>query len=74
MGTIDYDGISEVAIVERSQRYYADYSERPTHYKVKLTGETRWRRVYIGHEGWFYVKILGEPIYCEAALEAALHR
>ena len=56
--------------------YNGDYSERPTRYMVTLHGETRPRRVYaapIGNVAVFYLKSQGHTIYCETALDSALH-
>ena len=50
--------------------------ERPTRYTVTLHGETRPRRVYaapIGNVDVFYLKSQGHTIYCETALDSALH-
>ena len=71
------DDIAEVRIKETAQRYYHDYSERPMRYMVRLSGENRWRRVYaqpIGNVSVIYLKVKGKDIYCEMALERALHR
>ena len=70
------EDIAEVRIKETATRY-PDYSERPTRYMVRLTGENRWRRVYaqpIGNVSVIYLKVKGKDIYCEMALEWALHR
>lgn len=77
---LDYDAIAEVfreEISNYSSRYYGDYSERPTPYKVRLVGEGRKRRVYatpIGNVSVIYLKTEGRTVYCESALDAALHR
>ena len=71
------DAIRRVDIAEPTQRYRGQYSERPTRYMVTLNGETRPRRVYatpIGNVSVTYLKSHGHEIYCEAALDAALHR
>ena len=50
--------------------------ERPTRYMVTLHGETRPRRVYatpIGNVSVLYIKSHGHFVYCEAALDSALH-
>ena len=68
--------IRRVEIKELPDRYYPDYVERPTRYRVTLNGETRPRRVYatpIGNVSVTYLKSPGHEIYCEAALDAALH-
>ena len=70
------DAIRHVEIKELQDRYYPDYSERPTQYMVTLHGETRPRRVYaapIGNVAVFYLKSQGHTIYCETALDSALH-
>ena len=70
------DAIRRVDIVELPYKYRGDYSERPTRYMVTLHGETRPRRVYaapIGNVDVFYLKSQGHTIYCETALDSALH-
>ena len=62
--------------MELPYKYRGDYSERPTRYMVTLHGETRPRRVYaapIGNVAVFYLKSQGHTIYCETALDSALH-
>ena len=71
------DAIESVERVEVSGLVRGEYSERPTPYMVTLRGETRKRRVYatpIGNVAVFYLKILGETVYCETALDNALYR
>ena len=71
-----HDAIRHVEIKELPDRHYPDYSERPTRYMVTLRGETRPRRVYaapIGNVAVFYLKSQGHTIYCETALDSALH-
>ena len=73
---LKHDAIQRVDIVELPDRYYPDYSERPTRYMVTLHGETRPRRVYaapIGNVAVFYLKSQGHTLYCETALDSALH-
>ena len=73
---LKHDAIQRVDIVELPDRYYPDYIERPTRYMVTLHGETRPRRVYaapIGNVAVFYLKSQGHTIYCETALDSALH-
>ena len=73
---VKYDAIRRVDIKEPPHRYYGDYSERPTRYMVTLNNETRPRRVYatpIGNVSVLYLKTHGHEIYCESALDAALH-
>ena len=70
------DAIRRGDIVELPYKYRGDYSERPTRYMVTLHGETRPRRVYatpIGNVSVLYIKSHGHFVYCEAALDAALH-
>ena len=53
------------------------YSERPSPYKVILKGEKIRRRVYvtpIGNASVYYIHTKLGSIYCEIALDAALHR
>ena len=73
---LKHDAIRRVDIVELPYKYRGDYSEQPSKYMVTLHGETRPRRVYaapIGNVAVFYLKSHGHEIYCEAALDAALH-
>ena len=70
------DAIRRVDIVELPYKYRGDYSERPTRYMVTLKYEKRPRRVYatpIGNVAVFYLKSQGHTIYCETALDSALH-
>ena len=70
------DAIRRVEIKELPDRYYPAYRERPTRYTVTLNDEKRPRRVYaapIGNVSVLYLKSHGHEIYCEAALDAALH-
>ena len=70
------DAIRRVDIRELPHRYVSDYSERPSRYMGTLKRETRPRRVYakpIGNVAVFYVKSQGHTIYCETALDSALH-
>lgn len=74
-----YDGIDKVFIVPTLSGQFprSEYSERPTRYMVTLSGENRKRRVYatpIGNVSVLYLKIGGKLVYCETALDAALHR
>lgn len=74
---LKHDAIRHVKIKELPGRYYPDYSERPTRYMVTLKGEKRPRRVYatpIGNVSVIYLKSHGHEIYCETALDTALHR
>ena len=53
------------------------YGERPSPYKVILKGEKIRRRVYvtpIGNASVYYIHTKLGAIYCEIALDAALHR
>lgn len=71
------DAIENVYRHELSARYVGNYSERPTAFLVTLKGEKRKRRVYalpIGNGSVNYLKIRGEKVYCEVALDMALHR
>ena len=71
------DAIRHVGIKELPNRYYPAYSEQPTRYLVTLNNETRPRRVYatpIGNVSAIYLKSHGHTIYCETALDNALHR
>ena len=71
------DAIESVERVEVSGWVRGEYSERPTPYMVTLKGENRRRRVYatpIGNVAVVYLKILGETVYCETALDNALYR
>ena len=73
---LKHNAIRHVEIRELPDRYYPDYSERPTRYMVTLHGEKRPRRVYaalIGNVAVFYLKSQGHTIYCESALDSALH-
>ena len=73
---LKHDAICRVDIVELPYKYRGDYSERPTRYMVTLNNETRPRRVYatpIGNVSVLYLKTHGHEIYCESALDAALH-
>ena len=70
------DAIRRVDIVELPYKYRGDYAERPTKYMVTLNNETRPRRVYatpIGNVSVLYIKSHGHFVYCEAALDSALH-
>ena len=52
------------------------YGERPSPYKVILKGEKIRRRVYvtpIGNVSVYYLRTKLGVIYCEIALDAALH-
>ena len=74
---LKHDAIRRVDIKEMPDRYYGDYSERPTRYMITLNNETRPRRVYatpIGNVAVLYLKSHGHEIYCETALDAALHQ
>ena len=74
---LSYDAIESVERVEVSGLVRGEYSERPTPYMVTLKGEKRRRRVYatpIGNVAVIYLKILGETVYCESALDYALQR
>ena len=74
---VKHDAIRRVDIVESPYRYYGPYSERPTRYMITLNNETRPRRVYatpIGNVSVLYLKSHGHEIYCETALDYALHR
>ena len=54
----------------------SDYSERPTAYVVTLNGSRRKRRVYakpIGNVSVVYLKINGQIVHCETALDHRLH-
>ena len=57
---------------------YTKKSGCPTDYKVKLEGETRWRRVYnycISNSGTLYVKVKGEDIVvCGYEIKAIIER
>ena len=73
---LKHDAIQRVDIVELPGRHYPDYSERPTRYMVTLKYEKRPRRVYatpIGNVSVLYIKSHGHFVYCEAALDSALH-
>ena len=53
------------------------YAERPTSYLITLVGETIKRRVYatpIGNTSAVYIKTNNQYIYCETAVDQALHR
>ena len=70
------DAIRHVEIRELPDRHYSDYSERPARYMVTLNGEKRPRRVYatpIGNVSVLYLKSHGHFVYCETALDSALH-
>ena len=74
---VKHGAIHRVNIVEPPYRYYGPYSERPTRYMITLNNETRPRRVYatpIGNVSVLYLKSHGHEIYCETALDYALHR
>ena len=74
---VKQDAIRRVDIKEPPHRYYGPYSERPTRYMITLNNETRPRRVYatpFGNAAAIYLKSHGHEIYCEAALDAALHQ
>ena len=74
---VKYNAIRRVDIAEPPYRYYGDYSERPTRYMITLNNETRPRRVYatpFGNAAAIYLKSHGHEIYCETALDYALHR
>ena len=54
----------------------SDYSERPTAYVVTLNGSRRKRRVYakpIGNVSVVYLKINGQIVHCETALDHRMH-
>jgi hypothetical protein len=75
----EYDAIDSVFIKEVMTGLYprSAYCERPTRYLVKFAGESRKRRVYvtpIGNVSVMYVKTSNGLVYCETALESALHR
>ena len=76
---LEYDGIANVFVSDppASAAYAGQYSERPIRYKVQLVGETRKRRVYacpIGNVSVMYIKVCGRKVYCETAIDAAMHR
>jgi len=74
---LQYDGIDSVYRVELDYKPVGDYTERPMPYLVRLKDEKRMRRVYatqIGNVSVCYIKVKDELIYCEQALENALHR
>lgn len=80
--TLKHDAIDRVYRIEvkneiRSLINRSMYGERPSPYKVVLKGEKRKRRVYvtpIGNASVFYLKVQGEFIYCEVAMDEALYR
>lgn len=76
--TLDFDAIESVWIKELpSMQYDHGYRERPSRYMIKLYGENRKRRVYaqpLGNVSVLYFYTNGKRIYCESALDAALHR
>ena len=79
---ISYLEHNAIATVSRDEapvqcRYpRSDYSERPTAYVVTLNGSKRKRRVYatpIGNVSVVYLKINGQIVHCETALDHRLH-
>lgn len=74
---LDSDQIKDVFISEPRNQFYSQYEERPSRYMVKVVGETRKRRVYakpIGNVSVLYIKTKGKKVYCESALDTAVHR
>lgn len=83
---LKHDSIVEVRRVEnnttRAAQYKGPYTERPTPYMIRLKGEKRLRRVYatpIGNVSALYFKVyntavINGVVYCETALDEALHR
>ena len=76
---LKHDAVEEVQLDEitRSTAEQYPYSERPSPYKVRLVGEKRQRRVYaapIGNNAAYYLKTKSGIVYCELAVDAALHR
>jgi hypothetical protein len=86
MWKLKHDSVERVERVETNTtlaaQYKGQYTERQTPYMIKLRGEKRLRRVYatpIGNVSSMYFKVyntavLGGVVYCELALDEALHR
>ena len=67
----------ELTNAQERRRLSCPFSENPAPYMVRLTGESRFRRVYVTQYGNFAhltLKIKGESVGCETALDAALRR
>jgi len=75
---LNHDAIEAVLRVENITTRYprSAYGERSTPYMIILPGEKQRRRVYaqpIGNVSIMYIKIKGNAIFCETALDQALH-
>ena len=76
---LEHNAIATVNRDETPMQYRyprSPYSERPTDYVVTLNGSTRKRRVYatpIGNVSAVYLKIKGQIVHCEVALDHKLH-
>ena len=79
---ISYLEHNAIATVSRDEtpvqcRYpRSECSERPTAYVVTLNGSKRKRRVYatpIGNVSVVYLKINGQIVHCETALDHRIH-
>ena len=76
---LEHNAIDTVSRDETPVQYRcprSQYSERPTAYVVTLNGSTRKRRVYatpIGNVSAVYLKIKGQIVHCEAALDHRMH-
>ena len=77
---ISYLEHNAIATVSRDetpvQCRYPRSGERPTAYVVTLNGSKRKRRVYatpIGNVSGVYLKINGQIVHCETALDHRLH-
>ena len=76
---LEHNAIATVNRDETPMQYRyprSQYSERPTAYVVTLNGSTRKRRVYatpIGNVSVVYLKINGQIVHCETALDHKLH-
>lgn len=83
---LKHDAVERVERVEnnttRAAQYKGPYTERMTPYMIKLTTEKKLRRVYatpIGNVSSMYFKVYSREvasgyIFCELALDEALHR
>ena len=76
---LEHNAIATVSRDETPVQYRcprSQHSERPTAYVVTLNGSTRKRRVYatpIGSGAVVYLKIKGQIVHCEVALDHRLH-
>ena len=73
---LEHNAIATVNRDETPGYPRSEYSERPTAYVVTLNGSKRKRRVYatpLGNVSAVYLKIKGQIVHCEVALDHRLH-